>query len=44
MQVEEGVGMVDERSHQDEKGRRIHDLGSKEGEEIVFRKLLGHTQ
>ena len=44
LEVEEGVDMVDERSHQDEKGRKIHDRDSKEGEEIVFHKLLEHTQ
>ena len=42
--MEEGVGMVDERSHQDGKGRKIHDRDSKEGEEIAFHKLLEHTQ
>ena len=44
MEVEEGVDMVHERSHQDSKGRKIDDQGSKEGEEIVFHKLLEHTQ
>ena len=44
LEVEEGVDMVDERSHQDEKGRKFDDQGSKEGEEIVFHKLLEHTQ
>ena len=44
MEVEKGVDMVDEHSHQDEKGRKTHDLDSKEGEEIVFHKPLEHTQ
>jgi hypothetical protein len=44
MEVEEGVDMVDECSHQDEKGQKIHDPDSKEGEEIAFHKLLEHTQ
>ena len=42
--MEEAVDMVHEHIHQDEKGKQIDDLGSKEGEEIAFHKLLEHTQ